>query len=172
VNLTAEDTPLAFFKLFFDDAVYKVLVESTLAYVWQQLARASTGKYAGTFDPITKGDVKNLIALYLRNGLSPVPEMSLWFNDPLNHPVYGNDRVRRAWPGGARRFKQIKTFLHISNPYQPSHRGPLTNLEPLMSTIKKRSTEMWEAGAKGSIHEQSIGFQGRCKLKTRTKWTL
>jgi hypothetical protein len=62
--------------------------------------------------------------------------------------------------------------LHISNPYQPSHRGPLTNLEPLMSTIKKRSTEMWEAGAKGSIHEQSIGFQGRCKLKTRIKFKV
>jgi hypothetical protein len=48
VNLTAEDTPLAFFKLFFDEAVYKVLVESTLAYVCQQGAGAPTGKYAGT----------------------------------------------------------------------------------------------------------------------------
>ena len=31
---------------------------------------------------------------------------------------------------------------------------------------------MWEAGAKGSIDEQTIGFQERCKLKTRIKYKV
>jgi hypothetical protein len=172
VDLTEENTPLDFLKLFFGEAVYKVLVDNTGAYAWQQTAGAPGSRYAGTFHAITKGDIKNILALYLRNGLSPVPDMDLWFCDPSNNAVYGDDRVRRAWPGGSRRFKQIETFLHISSPFTPSHRGNLTKLEPLMSMIKKRSMEMWEAGAKGSIDEQTIGFQGRCKLKTRIKYKV
>ena len=75
---------------------------------------------AGTKDcypdwtPFTCDEIRQGIGLLTRNGLSPVPEISLLFVDPQSSFVWGDDRVRKMWPRGKNRWQEFRAFFHIA----------------------------------------------------------
>ena len=82
---------------------------------------AGTEEYWKEFRPFTTKEIMSGCGLLLRNGVAPVPSMSLNFKDPGDSFVWGDDRVKQVWKGeqcggSDRRWKQFRSFLHIQSP--------------------------------------------------------
>jgi hypothetical protein len=112
--------------------------------------------------PFTTAEIDSALSLLIRNGLHPVPDMTLNFLAPEHSFVWGDKRVREVFPGGARRWKMFRRFFCVADPLVlAAANKPLQKIEPLLKQILKRSKELWDLGPVISIDEQTIGFQGR-----------
>lgn len=119
------------------------------------------------FKPATLHEIDILLALLLRNGLSPTPTIELMFSDPSKCFVWGDERVRNLIP--YRRFKELRSLFHIQDPTtQPD--GPLHKLNPMLQRTRERCERLWIVGPNVALDEQTIPFKGRCSLKQRIKY--
>ena len=61
--------------------------------------------------PFTCDDLDGFLGLLIINGLSPKPQMSMWFKSSAVSRMLGNDYLRMRFPNGERRWKHFRRFL-------------------------------------------------------------
>ena len=183
----AGDHPILYLgDLGYDDALFDMLTDNSNAYAAG--LGAGTAKIYADFEPFDTNDIKKGVSILIRNGLSPVPRMRLNFRNPQSSFVWGDDRLRQLWPGkGAARWQMFRTFLHIEPPieqvlkktgdiqkdamaYAEYVAKPLRKIEPLLSMTRERCILLWDAGWRLSLDEQTIGFQGKSRHKSRIRY--
>ena len=176
------DHPVLYFQdMGFDEDMMLTLANNSNLYA-SGLGAGTKGCFP-SWEPFTAMDMKIGISLLIRNGLVSVPEMRLhWTADSF---VYGDDRVKKLWP--MLRWLEFKALFHIEPPLVQAVRTkgdpegdalviakylaqPLRKCEPLLSHVRRRAVELWVAGRKVSLDEQTIGFQGKSKYKMRIRY--
>ena len=153
---------------------------------------AGSENFYKTYKPFAKDEIVACFGLLLRNGVAPVPQLSLMFADPQKSFAFGDERVRSALPGEgcggpAARFTQFRSFAHIQGnstenwrktdpatgkfvPLHYSEKTKLNKLEPMLSYMRYCWEKNWRAGKNIALDEMTIGFKGRCALVTRIKY--
>ena len=143
------------------------------------------------YRPFGLAEIMAGCGLLLRNGVSPMPQMQLLFENPGQHFIFGDKRVQDAWPGincggPARRWTQFRSFFHIQDDSARNWKkadpntgefmtlpfgaaGPLSKCEPMLSYARYKWGVSWLPGKRLSLDEETAGFKGRCALVVRIK---
>jgi len=73
--------------------------------------------YKGQFKPFTAIEIRQFIALYILQGLSPSPQIKMKFNPQAVDKINGKDMCSRIFGRDAsRRHKMFKHLFTIQNP--------------------------------------------------------
>jgi hypothetical protein len=163
-SFTAESPPIDIFKFFFHDTLIDLIAFNSRQYAIMCGAGGLVDGFHPHYEPITPVDVHNYMGLWIRNGLSPAPDIRLHFSNPQHSTSFGDERVRRMWGGptrGLRKLRYIRRFLHVSsNDAYPDLTDPLYKIRPLLAELFKKCLEAWCPGRNISLDEITIGFQG------------
>ena len=129
------------------------------------------GKSYPDFIPFTCAELRKHIGLFMLQGISPSPQISMKFKNQNEDFANGSDFVRRSFgPNAARRHKHFKRFFGVQNPLKiipPRNTAPLWKIQEFLAHINKISREAWLLGMDLSVDKQTIGFQGRHADKQR-----
>ena len=58
--------------------------------------------YKQDWKPFTREEIRRHLGLYIFNGVSPTPQITLRFHSQSKDPVHGNDMIREAFGLNAR----------------------------------------------------------------------
>lgn len=170
-KVSAESRPIEFLDLFLTPKIKHTLRKNSNLYA-TGVKEAGANTYLG-FNSFDDEDIEALFTVLFMNGLHPMYDMEDWFVDPNSSPIYGDERVRRLFGSNCRRrWKEVRTMFHISDPFYQNKgekRGKLGKLQELEQHMKTLCEKLWRTGYKGSLDEQTIGFSGRSALKIRIK---
>ena len=173
-RLSWNSSPLAFFNSQLTPKFrQKCMVEPT--NMRASMEGAGSGVKGSTnysdWKPFTLADIEGFLGLLIINGLSPKPQITMWFNSSAVSRVLGNDFLRMRFPNGERRWRHFRRFLTLYDPRihpeSAKAKRPLFKVEILLQHLLKNAKRCWDTGAKVSIDEQTIGFQGRHGSKLR-----
>ena len=85
--------------------------------------------------------------------------------------MLGNDYLRMRFPNGERRWRHFRRFLTLYDPRihpdSAKAKRPLFKVEILLEHLLQNAKRCWDTGAKVSIDEQTIEFQGKNSSKLR-----
>jgi len=130
--------------------------------------------YKGQFKPFTAIEIRQFIALYILQGLSPSPQIKMKFNPQAVDKINGNDMCSRIFGRDAsRRHKMFKHLFTIQNPLKhiPSRKShPNFKVDPFLLWIQAVSMDAYQVGKFISIDEQTIGFKGMHADKLRISY--
>ena len=101
----------------FDRALFEQFQSATNEYA--SAKGAGSEDFWKEYRPFSLGETMCGCGLLLRNGVSPVPQMTLQFKDPRDSFVFGDARVKEVWPGtncggSERRWVQWCSFFSHS----------------------------------------------------------
>ncbi|KAK3254499.1 hypothetical protein CYMTET_36286 [Cymbomonas tetramitiformis] len=168
-QLTVDSHPCDFFDMFITAEFRQRIKRNTNAYA--AVKGGGSAELYPCWKPCTDDEVDRLIGLYTRHGLAPVPDIELLFANPVDSFAYGDERVQALFPRGFNRFKELKAFLHVSNPLvTPPANKPFHKVDPILDHLRDNSIKNWDLGPDVSQDEIDIGFQGRCSLKDKIKY--
>ena len=188
--LTPQSHPAVFVaECGFDRKLFTQFQEGTNSYAAGH--GAGSPEYWKEFRPFGVHEIMAGCGLLLRNGVAPVPQMHLLFENPTQHFIFGDKRVQDAWPGihcggPARRWTQFRSFFHVQNdsarnwkkadpktgefmalPFATA--GPMAKCEPMLSYVRHKWGICWLPGKRLSLDEETAGFKGRSAMVTRIK---
>ncbi|KAK3275529.1 hypothetical protein CYMTET_16345 [Cymbomonas tetramitiformis] len=168
-HLKSTSHPIEFFNMFLtEDFRHSTMLTHSNANAWKN--RAGSAMYP-LFTQFTEDEIDKFIGLHIRHGLSPVPNIRLLWANPLESFVYGDERVQRLFPRGVQRFKELRAFLHISDPYRKASQDkPFIKIQDIIDHVISNSKHNWVLGRFLSLDEIDIGFQGRFAHKDKIKY--
>ncbi|KAK3247492.1 hypothetical protein CYMTET_43012 [Cymbomonas tetramitiformis] len=168
-HLNATSHPIEFFDMFISESFrHKTILDHSNANAWKN--RAGSVVYPNC-TPFLEDEIDKYIGLLIRNGLNPVPDMRLNWSNPLESFVYGDERVQRLFPRGVQRYKELRAFIHVSDPYaKPAKDKPFIKIQDIIDHVISNSKENWVLGRYLSLDEIDIGFQGRFAHKDKIKY--
>jgi hypothetical protein len=109
-------------------------------------------------------EVRNYLALYILQGLSPSPQVKQKFQTQSVDPVNGNDMVVTVFGRNAdKRHKMFKAYFCIQDPRKvvpPKTSHPNFKIDPFLKWVQTVSMSSWDLGKIISCDEQTIGFKG------------
>ena len=123
-----------------------------------------------------------MFGLLFCNGLSPKPEMDLWFLSGAEDRIYGNDYVAPAMDKyvngkripGLRRWRHFRRFAAFYDfrkcTKSAVKNNPLFKVQTLLDELNRNAKKMWRTGKWVSIDEQTLGFKGRHGMKLRISY--
>ncbi|KAK3259111.1 hypothetical protein CYMTET_31882 [Cymbomonas tetramitiformis] len=168
-ELTPSNHPIDYFDMFLTPDFRRVtLLQNSNANMWKNKSARDIYPLAPAF---TSDEMDKFIGVHIRNGLSPVPDIRLHWTNPAKSFVYGDDRMNVIFPRGVDRFKELKGFFHISDPYaKASDKEPFLKVQDIVDHVMHNSRRNWVLGENVSLDEIDIGFQGRSSLKDKIKY--
>ncbi|KAK3269570.1 hypothetical protein CYMTET_21993 [Cymbomonas tetramitiformis] len=166
-DLTPTCHPLEWFNRFITEDFRTKIRDNTNAYA---ILKSAGGDIYPRFTAVKQEEIDCMLGLYLRHGLSPIPDMRLAWTNPMHSFVYGDERVLSLFPRGLDRFKELKGLLHVSNPLAPRKDTPFVKVWDLVDHVATNSRKNFVPPRFGSLDEIVIGFQGRCAEKDKIKY--
>jgi hypothetical protein len=145
-------------------------------------AAAEGAGFGGTqytdFEPIDSDKVYRMIGLLFVNGLAPRPSITMWFE---HHNIFGNKFIAKAMDKqmarGKRRIQGIRNWKHFQHfmcmfdfredAMKETAKNPLWKVQRFLDKLNDNAAKMWIPGKWLSINEQTLGFQGRSRIKLR-----
>jgi len=153
---------LAFFKLFFTDYIFRILVENTNLHAAKKDARTSRYSKGRRWKPIDKHQLSVFIALHVYIRLSDNSNIeSYWIKDKfcVHRPMHF-----MPWY----RFEQIKRYFHVSPPTD----GPIIwymKLSPLFEYLRAQFKLYCIPASNVSVDEMMKAFYGRSSHTVKMK---
>jgi len=124
------------------------------------LMNAGSTFYSKGFTPFTPQEIRNYLALYILQGLSPSPQVKMKFVPQSVDKINGNDMCFRVFGRNAsKRDKEFKTFFTIQDPRKivpPRSSHPNFKIDPFLRWIQVVSMEAFDLGKFISIDEQTL----------------
>ncbi|KAK3283886.1 hypothetical protein CYMTET_8436 [Cymbomonas tetramitiformis] len=168
-HLTPDSHPIEYFDMFISPEFRHGHLRNNTNL--NAAAKCAGGDIYPGWKPVKADEIDKYIGILMRNGLSPVPDIRLMWANPSVSFVYGDDRVHGIFPRGVHRYKEIKSFLHVSSPIkEPPQNKPLFKVQDIVDHLISNSKRNWTLGRHLSKDEIDIGFQGRCALKDKIKY--
>ncbi|KAK3238950.1 hypothetical protein CYMTET_51085 [Cymbomonas tetramitiformis] len=155
-HLKSTSHPIEFFNMFLtEDFRHSTILTHSNANAWKN--RAGSAMYP-LFTQFTEDEIDKFIGLHIRHGLSPVPDIRLLWANPLESFVYGDERVQRLFPRGVQRFKELRAFLHISDPYRKASQDkPFIKIQDIIDHVISNSKHNWDVAKKKAELEAAVG---------------
>jgi len=126
------------------------------------------------FQPFTPVEVRQFLALYILQGLSPSPQNKMKFWLHHDDPVNSNDLCAKVFGKNAeKRHKHFKMFFAIQDPLKqvpPKSTHPNFKVDPFLAWIQTIAMAAWDMGRNSSCDEQTIGFKGNHADKQRISY--
>jgi hypothetical protein len=178
-ELTINSAPVEFFEAFLPIKSTRVPKTKCSVERWcsftnfkAQISFAGQKGYPyPDFKVFTVEELKQHIALYIFNGLSPSPRVEMKFSSQQVDPVNGNDFICRSFgPNAERRHRHFKAFFTMVDPRDKEpcrKRQPNYKVDHLLNHMNVVNQSAWLLGEVISVDEQTIGFQGNHKDKLR-----
>ena len=151
---------LDLFYLFFTHDILKYLADQTNLYAY-----ACLGEYYESWDKVTPDEIRAYMGFMILMGLVQLPALcDYWRKDSTFH--YEPIASRISW----RRFLDIHRFLHfVDNRDLPHYGEPtyskLQKVEPILTYMNTKFSEIFIPGKEQSIDEAMIPFKGRSSMK-------
>ena len=169
MKLTCESEPLDFFNLMITD---EFRLNAMLKCTNQRAAvEGAGGSIYADWRPFSIDEINAFLGLSIANGISPKPNIGLWFANDNESKIFGNNNFKQRFRGGERRWHMFRRFFTVHDarlhPAMPQCKKPLFKVERLLNHINDQSMKYWETGINLSIDEMTMGFQGRHKDKLR-----
>ena len=124
--------------------------------------------------PFSPVEVRQFIALYILQGLSPSPQIKMKFQPHNEDPINGSNMCFKVFGRvGDRRHKMFKAFFTCQDPVKPiptKKTHPNFKVDPFLAHIQSVSMEAWDMGRNISCDEQTIGFKGNHADKQRISY--
>ena len=112
--------------------------------------------------PFTNDELMQHLGLYIVQGLSPSPQVSMKFQSPTSNPVNGSQLVYESFGKNAeRRHRHFKRFFACTNPMSPLQSrktNPNQKVNKFFKHAIKVSKELMFIGRYVSCDEQTIGM--------------
>ena len=103
MKLTAQSHPAQFVAASgWDKQFFEQLWSGTNEYAAAK--GAGSENFYKRYKPFAKEEVVACFGLLLRNGVAPVPQLSLMFADPQKSFAFGDERARSVLPSASRRL--------------------------------------------------------------------
>jgi Transposase IS4 len=148
---------LAFFRLFVTQQMVARVARFSNMYAAQHCTEKEN------FQMFKAAEVDKFIGLLLRLGLQPVHDVLSWWSDPEKSFCFGDARVPLVMT--ARRFKQLRAYLHLSDP---------SNTKDKFGDFEKdllaNCEANWIPGEHLSVDEQTVGCTARSSKMTVIKY--
>lgn len=144
-------TPLQLFFLFYDEAIFDLLVTETNRYYNQN-------NQSGELCTISQ--MKRFIGILLMSGYSTVPHISdYWSREPtLGRPIIRNAMSRKN-------FQKIKQYLHLANNFTIDTTDKFAKLAPYFKLLNNNFMQFGVFSAHLSIDEQMVPYYGKHSSK-------
>ena len=151
------DKPVDFFRKFFDNEVFEMLVQQTNLYAHQNNMR--------NWEDTTVREMEAFVALLIGMGIHCLPHVDLyWSSDTLYRVQPIADVIT------VKRFKKIRQGLHLNDNQQAPKRGDdnfdkLYKVRLLTDKMNANFQEQGVSSSSQSIDEAMILFKGRNCMK-------
>ena len=126
------------------------------------------------FNPFTPREIEQHLAMYMIQGLNPSPQLKMKSKCQSNEPIQGNDLIFRCIGDNFdKRHKQFKRYFAVQHPYLPipdTNTHPNWKLDPFLKHLNQVFMQAIHLPEKISCDEQTIGFHGSSKHKSRIKY--
>ena len=150
-SFTRDLSPAAFFELFFDDAVYEILVSETVRYARQQ------GNHSFSVDVQA---MRRFIAILIISGYNTVPRRRLYWS---NSPDVRNDAMCAAM--SRKMFEDILRYLHVAKNEQLNKDDKFAKLRPLFDAVDQRFRQHFPVQQHLAIDESMVPYFGKHSTK-------
>jgi len=152
-----DDRPVDFFRKFFDNDVFDILVQQTNLYARQNKLR--------NWEDTTVTEMQAFVALLIGMGIHCLPHVDLYWSSDTLYRVQPIADVMTV-----KRFKKIRQGLHLNDNSKAPKRGDANfdKLYKLRLITKKMNTNFQQQGVSSSsqsIDEAMIIFKGRNSMK-------
>lgn len=157
IAVTADEclvkTPTEYFEIFFDDAVFELLVSESNLYAMEK---------NGIELKCTSFEMRRYIGVLLFMGIIKMPQTRMIWSKKLKLNFI-TDNMSRV------RFEKIKTFFHLNNNSKQQKKGEpnydkLYKVRPLLNLLKDRFNNLPQEEFQ-CVDEQTIAFKGKSSLK-------
>ena len=173
-NISVESSPKEWFNLFLpvhrrrQDHPDVFTLEEMTTWTNRKAYLSNAGEGGSNYShwkPFSIDEVQKHLGIYIFNGLSPSPQVTMKFNTQEKDPVNGNDFVASAFGVNAvRRHKEFKAFFACADPLLPTpsrKTHPNWKVQKFFKWAMYISKKCVVIGKQISCDEQTIGFQGR-----------
>jgi hypothetical protein len=179
-KLTSSSRPSAWFKALLplkrkpSDPLSLVIISDWTTLTNKKALLANAGVAGGVYHnwkPFSPVEVRQFIALYILQELSPLPQIKMKFLPQHEDPINGSNISFKVFGrNGDRGHKMFKAFFACQDPMKqvPSKKThPNFKVDPFLAHIQSVSMEAWDMGRNISCNEQTIGFKGNHVAKQR-----
>jgi hypothetical protein len=162
---------LDYFELFWPRAFR---VDALLKPTWTYAAARGAGStdFYTRYTPMGLHSLDHCLAILIRNGLNPVPNIA---TDLLCKPhpfVFGDGRVTSLFDDPVYEWKAFRAFFHPGAVDCSSGHPINKKLGLVLDHTRLTCERLWRFGPTGSIDEMTMGFQGRCSFKQRITYKV
>lgn len=148
------ESPLYFFRQYFTDELFHLMVENTNLYAVQEHAK---------FTPTSQAELETFTALHILMGNLNYPRVRCYWENKLRIPM-----VADAMPRD--RFFKLRKHLHFVNVQEkpPECRDRLWKVRPLYDILRRRMMNLTLEPAL-CVDEQMVPFKGKLNIKQFVK---
>jgi hypothetical protein len=159
-------SPIAYFYLFFNDALLNDFVKETNDYASNHFSQPSTSStsYTSGWTNISMAELKGFLACIINMGITKRPTIeSYWFTKKSQYLPWFHEMFSRN------RFQLILKFFHIANtknhprPGTPGY-DPCANIQPLIDNTNNLFRHHYTPREQLSIDESLVGTKNQTQL--------
>ena len=153
---------LDFFNLYFGNAVYERIAESTNEYAWQHIThRACYADRFGVWPETDAEEIQRLIGLLMYMSLTKLLKyQDCWRVSSLFHSNWA-----RQFIPSRNRFAALMTFLHVTSPSEVQPDDKLKKLRWLNDHLKSKCKSLFQPYQLLSVDKRMVHMKGRSYLR-------
>ena len=163
IDATELQSPLDCFSVFFDEDVWKFLVEHTNQYATAYLANKVLKKRSLyiNWKPVTVNEMKAFVAMILNMGIIQLPDLKDYRrkDETLNLPFFRNLFTRD-------RFFQIFNMLHVGDIDSPEKSS---KIEPFVQLLLPKFKRAFIPSKQVAVDKSVVTFKGRVSFRQHLK---